>query len=400
MIVEPKVKGFICITAHPDGCAKNISESIDYLSRCERINLPEIKNVLVIGSSTGYGLASAITASFALRANVLGVSFEKNAVRGRTATAGMYNIAAYQKEADKNRLFLKNIIGDAFSHEVKSKVCETVKKDMQKIDMIIYSIAAPSRIDPDTGKKYVSVIKPIGKEYKSQGIDLNTYQMAEMSVQPATDEETENTKKVMGGEDLELWVDILKKQDLLSSGAIVVSYSYIGPAVTHDIYIRGAIGAAKEHLKITSDKLSANKNYDIKSYVSVNKAVVTQSSSAIPALPLYISILFKVMKEKNIHEGCIEQAYRLFKKFESKENLTDENGYIRTDDLEMKDDVQREVSERWKKADNNNLGIIADLEGYKSDFLKLFGFGIDGVDYAKDTEIEVEESENIIIMNG
>ena len=396
MIIEPKVKGFICITAHPDGCAKNVKNSIDYLARQEKINLPQIKNVLVIGASTGYGLASAITASFALKANVLSIAFEKNATRGRTATAGMYNLAAYLKEAQKNGLYLKNIICDAFSNETKAKVCDIIKTDMQKIDMIIYSIATPSRIDPNTNEKYTSVIKPIGKEYKSKGIDLNNYQMTEMAVQPATDEEVENTKKVMGGEDLELWVDILKKQDLLSDGAIVLAYSYIGSALTHDIYMNGSIGMAKNHMKATADKLSADKNYNVKAYVSINKGVVTQASSAIPVLPLYISILFKVMKEKNIHEGCIEQIYRLFKKFESSEDLTDERGFIRIDDWEMREDVQKEVAERWEKVNNENLNILTDLEGYKSDFLKLFGFGVDGVDYTKDVEIEVEENENII----
>ena len=391
MIIEPKVKGFICITAHPDGCAKNVRDNIDYVERQGKIELPQIKNVLVIGSSTGYGLASAITASFSLGANVLGVAFEKNANRGRTATAGLYNLAAYQKEVREKGLYLKNIIGDAFSDEIKFKVCEVIKNDMQKIDMIVYSIAAPSRIDPNTSEKYTSVIKPIGKEYRAKGIDLNGYKMTEMAVQPATAEEVENTKKVMGGEDLELWVDTLKKRDLLSDGAIVLAYSYVGPSVTHDIYLNGSIGMAKNHIKETCDKLSADKNYNVNSFVAVNKAVVTQASSAIPVLPLYISILFKVMKEKNIHEGCIEQMYRLFEKFTG-ENLTDERGFIRIDDWEMRDDVQREVAEGWEKIDDENINILSDLEGYKAEFLKLFGFGVDGVDYAKDfedAEIEV-----------
>ena len=398
MIIEPRIKGFICITAHPDGCAKNVRDSIDYIESQGKINLPKIKNVLVIGASTGYGLSSAITATFALKANVLGVAFEKNAQRGRTAGAGLYNLEEYQKQAQKNGLYLKNIIGDAFSNEVKAKVCETAKTDIGKFDMVIHSIAAPSRIDPNTNERYASVIKPIGKEYKSKGIDLNSYKIIETAAQPATDEEIENTKKVMGGEDLELWIDMLKKQDLLSDGAVVVSYSYIGPSVTHDIYLNGSIGMAKNHLKETSDRLSSDKNYNIKSYVSVNKAVVTQASSAIPTLPLYISILFKVMKEKNIHENCIEQAYRLFKKFASGENLTDENGFIRIDDWEMRDDVQCEVTDRWEKIDDGNINILSDLEGYKSDFLKLFGFGVDGVDYSKDVEIEVEETENLFFI--
>ena len=391
MIIEPKTKGFICITSHPKGCGKNILNNIKYLSENEKINIPEIKNVLVIGASTGYGLASAMTASFALDANVTGVSFEKNAQkdRGRTATAGMYNLAAYQKEADKKNLYLKNIIGDAFSNETKEKVCGIIK---QPVDMIIYSIAAPVRIDPETGEKYNSVLKPIGKEYKSKGIDLTSYKLNEVSIQPATQEEIENTVKVMGGEDLYIWTDILSKNNLLRENAIIISYSYIGPPVTHDIYLNGSVGAAKNHLKLTADKL--NKLYKVKAYVSVNKAVVTQASSAIPVMPLYISILFKVMKEKNLHENCIQQIYRLFKKIQDNkdfEDLTDENGFIRIDDREMRDDVQREVAQRWAKVSDENLSDLADLDGYKKDFLNLFGFDLNGVDYGEDVETEVDE---------
>ncbi|MCL1859230.1 MAG: trans-2-enoyl-CoA reductase family protein [Oscillospiraceae bacterium] len=414
MIIEPKVKGFICITSHPKGCEKNILNNIKYLSENDKITIPEIKNVLVIGASTGYGLASAITASFALDANVIGVSFEKNAQndRNRTATAGMYNLAAYQREANKKNLYLKNIIGDAFSNETKEKVCEIIVGDgvldvpptqhqicglsgtpaptqNGVIDMIIYSIAAPVRIDPETGERYNSVLKPIGKEYKSKGIDLTSYKLNEVTIPPATDEEIQNTVKVMGGEDLSLWVDVLTKQNLLRENAIIISYSYTGPPVTHDIYLNGSVGAAKNHLKQTSDKL--NKSYKIKSYVSVNKALVTQASAAIPVMPLYISILFKTMKEKNLHENCIQQIYRLFKKIQDGENLTDENGYIRIDDLEMRDDVQREVAENWVKINDDNLEDLADLNGYKKDFMNLFGFDLDGVDYNKDVEIEVDE---------
>ena len=401
MIIEPKVKGFICITAHPKGCEKNISQNIKYLSENDKINIPEIKNVLVIGGSTGYGLASAMTASFALDANVINVSFEKNAQkdRGRTATAGMYNLAAYQKEADKKNLYLKNIIGDAFSNETKEKVCAAAQGIPDKngiIDMIIYSIAAPIRIDPETGERYASVLKPIGKEYKSKGIDLTSYKLNEMSIQPATEEEIKNTVKVMGGEDLNIWIDVLTKNNLLIENAVIISYSYIGPQVTHDIYLNGSVGAAKNHLKSTSDNL--NKLYKVKSYVSVNKAVVTQASSAIPVMPLYISVLFKVMKEKNLHENCIEQIYRLFKKLHDGKNLTDENGFIRIDDWEMRDDVQKEVAERWDNINDDNLNDLADLGGYKKDFLNLFGFDLDGVDYEEDIETEVDE-ESLGIVN-
>ena len=403
MIIEPKVKGFICITSHPKGCEKNILNNIRYFSENDKIKIPEIKNVLVIGASTGYGLASAMTASFALDSNVITVSFEKNAQkdRNRTATAGMYNLAAYQKEANKKNLYLKNIIGDAFSSETKEKVCEIITQTpafgtpFQKgaIDMIIYSIAAPVRTDPETGERYNSVLKPIGKEYKSKGIDLTTYKLNEMSIQPATDEEIKNTIKVMGGEDLNIWVDVLTKNNLLKENAVVISYSYIGPSVTHDIYLNGSVGAAKNHLKSTSDNL--NKLYKVKSYVSVNKAVVTQASSAIPVMPLYISLLFKVMKEKNLHENCVQQIYRLFKKFadEHSSSLQDENGFIRIDDWEMREDVQRKVAENWEKVSDENLNDLVDLDGYRKDFLNLFGFEVDGVDYSEDVEIEVDEDE-------
>jgi len=396
MIIEPKTKGFICVTSHPKGCEKNILNNIGYLSRQNKLNIPDIKNILVIGASTGYGLASAMTASFALGANVIGVSFEKNAQkdRGRTATAGMYNLAAYQKAVGNAALgvpqspWLKNIIGDAFSNETKEKMCEIIKNNSKQIDMLIYSIAAPVRIDPETGERYSSVLKPIGKEYKSKGIDLTSYKLNEVSIQPATDEEIANTVKVMGGEDLELWVDVLSKNDLLSENAVVISYSYIGPPITHDIYLNGSVGAAKNHLKETSDKL--NKAYKVKSYVSVNKALVTQASAAIPVMPLYISILFKAMKEKNLHENCVQQIYRLFEKIADGRNLTDENGFIRIDDWEMRGDVQQEVAENWAKVSDGNLNELADLDGYKKDFLNLFGFGLDGVDYGEDVEIEVD----------
>ena len=391
MIIEPKTKGFICITAHPKGCEKNILNNIEYLSKNEKLKIPDVKNVLVVGASAGYGLASAMTASFALDANVIGVSFEKNAQtdRGRTATAGFYNLAAYQKEANKKNLELKNIIGDAFSNETKEKVCEIIKTDSKKIGMLIYSIAAPARTDPETGVKYSSVLKPISKEYKSKGIDLSSYKLNDMAIQPASGEEVKNTVKVMGGEDLNIWVDTLTKNNLLSENAIVISYSYIGPAVTHDIYLNGSVGAAKNHLKETSDSL--NKLYKVKSYVSVNKALVTQSSAAIPVLPLYISLLFKVMKEKNLHENCTEQIYRLFEKIANGQNLTDEHGFIRIDDWEMRGDVQKEVAERWEKVSDVNLNDLADLDGYRKDFLNLFGFDLDGVDYSEDIEIEVDE---------
>lgn len=389
MIIEPKIKGFICTTAHPKGCEKNILNYLDYLDNNEKINLPAVKNALVIGASTGYGLASAMTASFSLGANVIAIAFEKNAKANRTATAGFYNLAAYKKQADARNLYLKTIIADAFSNQTKEKTGEIIKNELALIDLLVYSIAAPARIDPNTGEKYSSVLKPVSNAYTSKGIDLNTYKMNEISITPASDAEITNTVKVMGGEDLKLWIDYLSKNNLLSENAIILAYSYIGPSLTHDIYLNGTVGAAKNHLKQISDAL--NELYKVKSYVSVNKALVTQASAAIPVLPLYISILFKVMKEKNIHEDCTEQIYRLFKKFENGENLTDESGLIRIDDWEMREDVQSEVAERWARVNDDNLGDLADLAGYRSDFIKLFGFGLEGIDYSADVNPVIDE---------
>lgn len=391
MIIEPKIKGFICTTAHPSGCEKNILNNLAYLDNNAKINLPDIKNALIIGASAGYGLASAMTASFSLGANVIAVAIEKNAVNNRTATAGLYNLAAYKKQADSRGLSVIPVIADAFSHKAKEKTGELIKTP---VDLLVYSIAAPARIDPDTGERYSSVLKPIGGAYSSKGINLSAYKMNEISVAPASDAEIAGTVKVMGGEDLKLWVDYLAKNNKLSEGALILAYSYIGPSLTHDIYLNGTVGAAKNHLKQTVDEL--NGSYNVKSYVSVNKALVTQSSSAIPVLPLYISILFKVMKEKNIHEDCTEQIYRLFKKLEcgageAAEDITDSNGFIRLDDWEMRDDVQREVADRWARANDENLTEIADLAGYRSDFVKLFGFGLEGVDYSADVEPNVDE---------
>ena len=390
MIIEPRIKGFICTTAHPKGCEKNILNYLDYLDNNAKINLPNLKNALVIGASAGYGLASAMTASFSLGANVIAVAIEKNAKANRTATAGLYNLAAYKKQADARDLYLKTVIADAFSRQAKEKAGEIIKNELAPIDLLVYSIAAPARTDPDTGEKYSSVLKPVNKEYNAKGIDLSSYLIKEFSVAPASEEEIASTVKVMGGEDLKLWVEYLSKNNILSENAVILAYSYIGPELTHDIYLNGSIGAAKSHLKQTSDEL--NNLYKVKSYAVVNKAVVTQSSSAIPVLPLYISILFKVMKEKKLHEDCAEQVYRLFKKLETGENLTDGNGFIRIDDWEMRRDVQNEVAERWAAVNNNNLSELADLNGYRSDFIKLFGFGLEGVNYSEDIDAAVDET--------
>ena len=383
MIIGPKVKGFICTTAHPKGCEKNIADYLAYLDSKPKIDLPGIKNALVIGASAGYGLASAMAASFSLGASVTAVALEKNAKANRTATAGLYNLAAYKKQADARGLRVTPVVADAFAHQTREKVRELLGPENEQVDLLVYSVAAPARIDPDTGERYSSVLKPVGREYKSKGIDLNSYKMNEISIAPASPQEIANTVKVMGGEDLKLWAGYLRQYDLLSENAIILAYSYIGPELTHDIYLNGTIGAAKAHLKQTADELGA--------YISVNKALVTQASGAIPVLPLYISLLFKVMKDKGLHEGCTEQIYRLFRKLEAGTGLRDPEGYIRIDDCEMRDDVQREVAASWESVSDDNLSELADLAGYRSDFLKLFGFGLEGVDYSADVEPAVDE---------
>ena len=388
MIIEPRIKGFICTTAHPAGCAKNIINNLDYLDNQDKINLPGIKNALIIGGSTGYGLASAMTASFSLGASVTAVALEKNAKANRTATAGLYNLAEYKKQADARNLKLEIIIADAFSNQAKA---QTLKVLNAPVDLLVYSIAAPARVDPNTGERYASVLKPVGREYKSRGIDLNNYKINEVSVAPASESEIANTVKVMGGEDLKLWTDYLYQNNMLSKGAVILAYSYIGPEITHDIYLNGTVGAAKTNLKDISDEL--NNLYPVKSYISVNKALVTQASSAIPVMPLYISVLFKVMKEKDLHEDCTEQIYRLFRKLEAGgADITDANGFIRLDDREMREDVQSEVSRRWDRVTDDNIGELADLSGYRGDFIRLFGFGLEGVDYGADAEPAVDEA--------
>lgn len=389
MIVEPKVRGFICTTAHPEGCAKHVQNQIEYVQKNPRLN--GAKNVLIIGASTGYGLASRISAAFALNASTVGVSFEKQAEGNRTATAGWYNTAALEVAAQKAGLYAKSINGDAFSNEIKQKTIELIKKDLGKIDLVIYSLASPRRTHPKTGETYSSVLKPFGKSYTEKTINPLTGEVKEVSIDPASENDALNTVRVMGGEDWEMWMDALYDAQVLSENVKTVAFSYIGPVLTYPIYREGTIGKAKEHLEKTAftitDKLQ---RIGGRAFVSVNKAVVTQSSSAIPVVPLYMSILFKVMKNKNLHEDCIEQAYRLFKDYLTASSIkTDSKGLIRIDDWEMKDEVQKEVSEIWNKVTTENISDYSDLLGYKNDFYKLFGFGLKNVSYEADVNINV-----------
>lgn len=386
MIVEPKVKGFICTTAHPDGCKESVRRQIEYVKSQGSIKSP--KNVLVIGASTGYGLASRITAAFGGGASTIGVMFEKESNGKRTASPGFYNTRAFEEFAKSEGLYAKSVNGDAFSREIKNQVIDIIKKDLGKVDMVVYSLAAPRRTTED-GVTYQSVLKTTSKDFTNKSWNLSNNTVSEATITPATEEEINATVKVMGGEDWIDWIKALKDADAISDEAVTVAYSYIGPKLTYPVYFNGTIGMAKKHLYDSSLNINNMfKESGIKAYVSVNKALVTQASSAIPIVPLYFSILYKVMKEMNIHEGCIEQITRLFKdKLFSDKVETDDNGQIRMDDWEMRDDVQAKVMEIWDKTDSGNILEVADVEGYWEDFYHMFGFKYDNVDYGKDVEI-------------
>ncbi|MCL9808537.1 enoyl-ACP reductase FabV [Flavobacterium luminosum] len=385
MIIEPRMRGFICLTAHPEGCAQSVKNQIEYVKSKGKINGP--KRVLVVGASTGFGLASRITAAFGSDASTIGVFFEKEPAPGKTATPGWYNTAAFEQEAKKAGLYAKSINGDAFSNEIKQQTIDMIKADLGQVDLVIYSLASPVRLHPVTGVLHRSALKPIGQTFSDKTVDFHTGNVSQVSIEPAVQEDIDNTIVVMGGEDWAMWIDAMKKAGVLANGATTVAYSYIGPEVTEAVYRKGTIGRAKDHLEATAFEITEALNeLNGKAYVSVNKALVTQASSAIPVIPLYISLLYKTMKAKGLHEGCIEQMQRLFadRLFNGSEVPVDDQGRIRIDDWEMRDDVQEAVKTLWAQADTETLKTIGDLAGYKQDFLNLFGFGFEGVDYLAD----------------
>lgn len=386
MIVQPKVKGFMCTTAHPAGCRTSVKQQIDYIKSMPKAEGP--KKVLVIGSSMGYGLASRIAVTYACGADTIGIIFDKPATEKRTASAGWYNTAAFEEFAGADGYYAKSINGDAYSQEIKEQTIEMIRQDWGKADMVIYSIAAPRRKAPD-GVTYRSVLKTVGQEYHNQTVNLMTNQIEDASIGPATEQEIQDTIKVMGGEDWKLWIQALKDADVLAEGAQTVAYSYIGPELTYPIYYDGSIGQAKQDLYKTADEIQAEFS-GVDAYVSVNKAVVTQSSAAIPIVPLYISILFKVMKEQKLHEDCIEQMYRLVHdRLCASEVPVDDRRLIRVDDYEMRPEVQQTVEDIWKKINNDNLTELTDLDGFWQGFYEIFGFRIEGVDYDEDVDIQV-----------
>ena len=381
------MRGFICLTAHPKGCEQNIKNQIQYIK--SKGTIDGAKRVLVIGASTGFGLASRITSAFGSNASTIGVFFEKPPSEGKTASPGWYNSAAFENEAHKAGLYAKSINGDAFSNEVKQQTIDLIKADLGQIDLVIYSLASPVRLHPTTGVLHRSVLKPIGATYSNKTVDFHSGKVSEISIEPCSGDDIENTIAVMGGEDWAMWIAALKNANLLSDGATTVAYSYIGPSLTEAVYRKGTIGRAKDDLEATAFAITDSlKDINGKGYVSVNKALVTQASSAIPVIPLYISLLYKIMKAEGIHEGCIEQIQRLYKEklYTGKEIPTDEKGRIRIDDLEMRDDVQEQVAQLWLKATTETLPEIGDLQGYTSDFHNLFGFGFTGVDYIADAD--------------
>ena len=386
MIIEPRMRGFICLTSHPEGCEQNVKNQIAYVK--SKGPIEGAKKVLVIGASTGFGLASRITSAFGSDAATIGVFFEKPPVEGKTGSPGWYNSAAFEKEAHKAGLYAKSINGDAFSNEIKKQTLDLIKADLGQIDLIIYSLASPVRVHPVTGVLHRSVLKPIGSTFTNKTVDFHTGIVSEISIEPCSEEDIANTVAVMGGEDWAMWIDALKAENLLAPGATTVAYSYIGPSLTEAVYRKGTIGRAKDHLEATAFSISDSlKDIKGKAFVSVNKALVTQESSAIPVIPLYISLLYKIMKEEGIHEGCIEQIQRLYQDrlYSGNEVPVDENGRIRIDDWEMREDVQAKVAKLWLEATTETLPQLGDLAGYKQDFLNLFGFGFEGVDYLADT---------------
>ncbi|MFV0400651.1 MAG: enoyl-ACP reductase FabV [Oscillospiraceae bacterium] len=397
MIVKPKTKGFICTTAHPVGCEKNVEQAVAYAKAHPIPQGP--KRVLVLGSSTGYGLASRIAATFGSGADSVGVFFERPAAGKRTASAGWYNNLAFERLARQEGRVAESINGDAYSNEIKEQAIRYIQDKLPggQVDLVIYSLAAPKRTDPNTGEVYSSVIKPIGAPFLGKTVDFHSGEVTEVEVPPATEKEIADTVKVMGGEDWLLWIEALQSAGVLAPGALTLAYSYLGPVLTHAVYKDGTIGRAKEDLEAKANEIDALLSpTGGKAFVSVNKALVTQASAAIPVVPLYISLLFREMKERGTHEDCTMQMVRMMERIYQSGSLghwngvpTDEEGRIRMDDWEMDAAIQAAVAERWDEVSTANLESLADLAGYRDDFFHLFGFNCDSVDYEEDVEIDL-----------
>ena len=388
MIIEPAVRDNICLNAHPVGCAAAVAEQIDYVRSRDRVAAPQ--RVLVLGASNGYGLAARIVSAFGSGADTIGVAFERGARAKRTASSGWYNMESFKEQAEAAGHRVWNINGDAFSKEIKDEVLALIKKAFGQLDYLVYSIAAPKRTDPATGTVHNSVIKPIGDPYTATTIDFRSASTKKITSPPATEEEVANTVKVMGGEDWALWIQVLQSAGLLASGFGTIAFSYIGPSSTSAIYREGTIGKAKEDLERTVTELNTQlAAVNGRAVIGVMKALVTRASSVIPAVPLYISLLYRVMKDKGLHENCIQQLYRLYHEvlFNDTALAVDDQGRVRMDDWEMRDDVQAAVAERWAKVTDENIADLADIEGFRTEFLQQNGFAVPGVDYTQDVEL-------------
>ena len=390
MIIKPRVRGFLCVTTHPSGCEANVKQQIDTVrANGEIADGP--KRVLVIGASTGYGLASRITAGFACGASTIGLFFEKEGTERKPGSAGWYNSAAYHKFAEAEGLYAKSINGDAFSDEIKDKTIELIKQDLGQVDLVVYSLASPRRQHPKTGVVHMSTLKPIGSAIVGKGINTDKEEITEFSLQPASQEDVDNTVAVMGGEDWQMWIEALDTAGVLADGAKTTAYTYLGDKLTWDIYWQGTIGAAKQDLDkrvIDIRERLAARGGDAR--VTALKAVVTQASAAIPAMPLYLAALFKVMKEQGIHEGCIEQIDGLFRdSLYGAEPRLDDEGRLRADHKELEPAIQQAVEAIWNGVTTENLGETTDITGYKREFLQLFGFEVEGVDYEAEVDPEV-----------
>ena len=387
MIIKPRIRGFVCITSHPKGCAAKVRQEIDVAQAAKKDGGP--KKVLVLGSSTGYGLSSRIATAFCHDAATLGVFFERPSMKGKPASAGWYNSVAFEKAAHEAGLYAKSINGDAFSDEIKAQTIETIKADLGQVDLVVYSLASPRRTDPKTGETYKSVLKPIGESFTNRTLDTDKDLVTEVTIEPAKGDDVADTVNVMGGKDWELWMDALDETGVLAPSAKSVAYSYIGPEITWPVYTNGTIGQAKKDVERAAAAIT--EKHDCAAYVAVNKAVVTQASSAIPVVPLYISILIKVMKAKGTHEDCIEQMVRLFNdRLYSDDLQLDSAGRIRVDDWEMEPDVQQAVADIWPNISTETLCTQSDYAGYQKNFLNLFGFELPGVDYDEDVEVELD----------
>jgi enoyl-[acyl-carrier protein] reductase / trans-2-enoyl-CoA reductase (NAD+) len=390
MIIKPRTRGFICTTAHPQGCAAQVQRQVKYVQEQPAIKGP--RNVLVIGASAGYGLASRIVAAFGANANTIGIYRQGEKSGGRTASAGWYNSAAFELAAQEAGLKSFSVTGDAFSDETKAKAIDVIRSELGQVDLVVYSVASARRIHPKTGEVSNSVLKPLGQAYTNKTVNFHNGEVSMITIEQATDDEIRDTVAVMGGEDWQMWIDALQKAGVLADGATTIAYSYIGSKITHAIYREGTIGRAKDDLEATAKELNEQLGATGgRAFVTVSKALVTQSSSAIPVVPLYISALYRVMKDKGLHEGCIEQTYRLFaaRLYSQETTPVDEVGRIRIDDWELREDVQVEVAKIWDKISTDNIGQLADLEGYRREFFQLFGFETDGIDYEADIDPDV-----------